>query len=185
MLVYGLWIAALCLASFTLVLYGWGDGNLGVNCNESLYNEFGEPVCRTVFRARATTFACLTWFSLFLAWEMIDLRRSFFAMHPGTKTPYTQWMRDVWSNRFLFWSIIAGFVTIFPVIYIPVINEKVFRHTRISWEWAIVFINAGLFFVGVEGWKCAKRVFYRRRHGRTETVQMPRMDSDETAYEKA
>ena len=55
MFVYGLWIAALCLGAFSLVMFAWGDGNLGFNCNES-YN----PTCETVFRARATTFACLT-----------------------------------------------------------------------------------------------------------------------------
>jgi Na+-exporting ATPase len=33
MLVYGLWMAALCLSSFVVVLYGFGDGNLGSDCN--------------------------------------------------------------------------------------------------------------------------------------------------------
>merc|ERR1711877_88351 len=66
MVVYGVWTAALCLAAFVLVLYGFGNGNLGENCNENLEG------CETVFRARATCFATLTWFSLFLAWEVID-----------------------------------------------------------------------------------------------------------------
>lgn len=73
MLVYGLWMSALCLASFVLVLYGFDGGDLGSGCNNS-WNDS----CESVFRARATTFTCLTWFALFLAWEMIDLRRSFF-----------------------------------------------------------------------------------------------------------
>jgi P-type Na+/K+ transporter len=73
MLVYGLWMSALCLASFTLVLYGFGDGDLGEGCNQAF-----SDTCETVYRARSTTFTCLTWFALFLAWEMIDLRRSFF-----------------------------------------------------------------------------------------------------------
>ncbi|KAF3912596.1 hypothetical protein AA313_de0200491 [Arthrobotrys entomopaga] len=157
MLVYGVWVASLCLASFLLVLYGFGDGQLGQNCN----NEYSSD-CDLVFRARATTFACLTWFALFLAWEMIDMRRSFFRMQPNSKRYFTQWAIDVWRNRFLFWAIIAGFVTIFPTLYIPVINHKVFKHTGISWEWAIVFIATLLFFVGVEAWKWAKRIFFRR-----------------------
>lgn len=115
MLVYGLWMSALCLSSFVLVVYGFGDGELGRNCNDS-YSE----ACDTVFRARATTFTCLTWFALFLAWEMVDMRRSFFRMTPGSKRYLTQWMFDVWRNKFLFWAIIAGFVTIFPTLYIPV-----------------------------------------------------------------
>ncbi|OSS50292.1 hypothetical protein B5807_04796 [Epicoccum nigrum] len=158
MVVYGLWITALCLASFTLVVFGFGDGNLGNGCNEG-YNES----CELVFRARATTFACLTWFALFLAWEMIDMRRSFFRMQPNSKRYFTQWIIDVWRNQFLFWAIVAGFVTLFPLIYIPVINTVVFKHAPIDWEWGIVFVEAGLFFVGVESWKWCKRIYFRRK----------------------
>lgn len=158
MVVYGLLIAALCLASFTLVVYRWGDGDLGEGCNEK-YND----TCKVVFHARATTFACLTWFALFLAWEMVDMRRSFFRMQPGSKLYFTQWMHDVWRNKFLFWAIMLGFVTLFPVLYIPVINDQVFKHKGITWEWGIVFICAGIFFAGVEAWKFGKRVFFRRR----------------------
>lgn len=158
MVVYGLWIAALCLGAFSLVMFGFGHGNLGANCNKSF-----NPTCETVFRARATTFACLTWFSLFLAWQMLDMRRSFFAMQPGSHKFFTQWAIDVWRNKFLFLSIIFGFVTIFPVLYIPVINDTVFRHKGISWEWGIVFVATFLFFLGIETWKWGKRVFFRRR----------------------
>ncbi|KAF2457031.1 hypothetical protein BDY21DRAFT_344705 [Lineolata rhizophorae] len=158
MLVYGLWVAALCLGAFTLVLYGFGDGDLGINCND-VYTD----ACDTVFRARATCFACLTWFALFLAWEMVNMRRSFFRMQPKSKKYFTQWMYDVWRNKFLFWAIIAGFVTIFPTLYIPVINHIVFKHEGISWEWGVVFVAATLFFAGVEFWKFCKRVFFRRR----------------------
>ncbi|KAL1593912.1 P-type ATPase [Paraconiothyrium brasiliense] len=158
MLVYGLWIAALCLASFTLVLMGWGDGNLGSNCNDSYSGD-----CDTVFRARATCFACLTWFSLFLAWQMVDMRRSFFRMQPGSKRYLTQWLHDVWRNKFLFWSIMAGFITIFPVVYIPGLNTVVFKHRAISWEWGIVFVATILFFLGIEAWKFAKRQYFKRQ----------------------
>lgn len=85
MLVYGPWMAALCLSSFVVVLFGFGDGNLGSDCNGN-YSD----VCDTVFRARATTFVCLTWFTLFLAWEMINMRHSFFRMQPGSKRYFTQ-----------------------------------------------------------------------------------------------
>lgn len=43
------------------------------------------------------------------------------------------------------------------------INHSVFKHTGISWEWGIVFVEAFLFFLGVEAWKWAKRIFFRRR----------------------
>ena len=37
-------------------------------------------------------------------------------MKPDTHTPYTQFARDVWANRFLFYSVIGGFVSVFPLI---------------------------------------------------------------------
>lgn len=158
MLAYGIWMSALCLSSFLLVVYGFGDGNLGEGCNES-YSE----ACDTVFRARATTFVSLTWFALFLAWEMVNMRRSFFRMQPGSKKYFTQWAHDVWRNQFLFWAVMAGFVTIFLTIYIPVLNHQVFKHAPISWEWGVVFVEAAIFFLGCETWKWGKRVFFRRR----------------------
>lgn len=158
MVIYGLWMAALCLTAFSIVLFGFGDGNLGSNCNDQ-YSE----ACDTVFRARATTFVCLTWFALFLAWEMVNMRRSFFRMQPKSTKYFTQWTHDVWRNQFLFWAIMAGFITIFPILYIPVINHVVFKHTGISWEWGIVIIESILFFAGIEAWKWAKRIFFRRR----------------------
>ncbi|KAF5850772.1 hypothetical protein GGP41_010425 [Bipolaris sorokiniana] len=164
MVVYGLWITLLCLASFVLVVYGFGDGELGVGCNET-YSE----QCELVFRARACTFACLTWFALFLAWEMIDMRRSFFRMQPGSKRYFTQWMIDVWRNQFLFWAIIVGFVLLFPLIYIPTLNTVVFKHAPISWEWGIVFVETGVFFAGIELWKWCKRVYFRRQVARKGT----------------
>ncbi|KAL9115891.1 MAG: hypothetical protein Q9227_000259 [Pyrenula ochraceoflavens] len=160
MLFYGLWMSALCLSSFSLVQYLWADGDLGVNCNHSY-----SARCDSVFRARATTFVSMTWFSVFLAWTVVDMRRSFFRMRKDdSKGPaWTQFAGDVWRNRFLFWSVMAGLVTVFPTLYVPVINRDVFRHTGISWEWGIVFIEAVLFWVGVETWKYAKRVFFRWR----------------------
>ena len=158
MLVYGLWMAALCLSAFSVVLFGFGDGNLGVNCNDHYSEE-----CDHVFRARATTFVCLTWFALFLAWEMVNMRRSFFRMQPGSKRYFTQWIYDIWENKFLFWAIVAGFLTIFPTLYIPVINHVVFKHHGISWEWGVVFVEAALFFIGVEAWKWVKRIYFRKQ----------------------
>jgi Na+-exporting ATPase len=162
-LVYGVWMAALCLSAFALVMFRWGDGNLAMGCNTH-YNDPNKPyTCDTVFRARATTFTCMTWFALFLAWEMMNLRRSFFRMKPDSKRYFTQWMHDIWHNQFLFWGIMAGFVLAFPIIYIPVINHSVFKHSAISWEWGIVFVETVLFFAGIEFWKWCKRAYFRRQ----------------------
>jgi potassium/sodium efflux P-type ATPase len=165
-LVYGFWTAALCLSAFSLRMWGFGDGNLASGCNR----EYSDA-CDLVFRARATTFVCLTWFALFLAWEMVNLRLSFFRMQPDSKKYFTQWMYDVWRNKFLFWSIMAGWITTFPILYIPVLNTVVFKHTGISWEWGIVFVEAVLFFAGVEAWKWAKRVYYRKQARKQQGVR--------------
>ena len=178
MIVYGIWIAALCLGAFSVVMFGFGTGNLGANCNDSF-----NPSCETVYRARATTFACLTWFSLFLAWQMLDMRRSFFSMQPNSNKYFTQWAHDVWRNKFLFVSILFGFVTIFPVLYIPVINKKVFRHKGISWEWGVVFATTFLFFVGIETWKWGKRVFFRRRNGKAG-LRRGSIDLEQRVFER-
>ncbi|KDN68737.1 putative potassium/sodium efflux P-type ATPase [Colletotrichum sublineola] len=170
MLVYGLWTAALCLASFVLVMFGWGNGQFGSNCNNTYSEE-----CDTVFRARATCFASLTWFALFLAWEMVNMRRSFFRMQPKSTKYFTQWFIDTWRNKLLFFAILIGFVTIFPLVYIPVLNTSVFKHAPITWEWGIVFVCAVLFFMGVEAWKWAKRIYFRRvahkQHGGVKDLE--------------
>lgn len=171
-LVYGLWMAALCLSSFSLVTYRFGDGIEGLNCNDA-YSD----ACDTVFRARATTFVSMTWFSLFLAWELVNFRRSFFRMQPKSKKYFTQWMVDVWQNKFLFWSVMFGFVSIFVILYVPVINHDVFKHTGITWEWAIIIIEAVLFFGGVEAWKWGKRFFYRMKSKKMGGGRMRRLSS--------
>ena len=93
---------------------------------------------------------------------MVDMRRSFFRMQPQSRNPL-QFVRDIWRNKFLFWSISAGFFTIFPVLYIPVINDVVFKHKGISWEWGIVLVATVLFFLGIEIWKFLKRAWFRKQ----------------------
>lgn len=176
MVVYGFYMAALCLTSFSLVVFAFGDGQLGMGCNDSYH-----PSCELVFRARSTTFTCLTWFALILAWEMVHMRRSFFRMEGKPTHPYTMWMAHIWRNKFLFYSIIAGFTTVFPIIYIPGLNHVVFKHAPISWEWGIVFIESALFVAGIELWKWAKRVWLRR-YG--ERVRDPEAELGKAAFER-
>ncbi|KAM0746879.1 potassium/sodium eff [Meredithblackwellia eburnea MCA 4105] len=163
MAVYGLIGAGLCLANFTLVVWGFNDGNLGVDSN----NTIGDGSI-TVFRARSATFATLTWLSLFMAFEVTDLRRSYFRKVPKTPHPWTQFARDAWENQFLLWSCVAGFLSVFPIIYIPGLNEIVMKHAPITWEWALVFISSLIFIVASEAWKLAKRVYYRRQAKKEE-----------------
>ncbi|ANZ73913.1 BA75_01103T0 [Komagataella pastoris] len=162
MLVYGVIMAICCMGPFLIVVYGDGNASgeprLGEDCNDAYSSS-----CDAVFRARSSCFAVMTWCALILAWEVIDLRRSLFRMHPDSETPYTQFFKDVWDNQLLFWSVCLGFITLIPTIYIPVINKKVFLHKGISWEWGVSVGFALVFWVGAECWKWVKRIYYRRK----------------------
>lgn len=158
MLVYGILMAACCMIPFVIVVYGDGGGELGSECNAR-----ASLACHYVYRARSTSFAVMTWCALFLAWEVIDMRRSLFAMKPETETPYTQVFKDLWSNQLLFWSVLGGFISVFVVVYVPVINDKVFLHGAIGYEWGISIAFSVLFVVGCEVWKFCKRVYLRRK----------------------
>lgn len=168
--VYGVSIGILCLAAFSIVVYGVGGGNLGHNCNE----EFTAS-CDVVFRARSTVFAVLTFALLILAWEVIDFRTSLFSIRlPGRD--YTKLSArffavgpTLYHNTFLFWSCIAGFVIIFPLIYIPELNLKVFDHLPITWEWGVVFACIVVQILIAESWKWAKR----GRLGKKLAVKQP------------
>lgn len=159
MVVYGFFLACICVATFVGLIYGYGDGKarLGHNCNEN-YSD----ACYYVYRTRSVTFVQMTWALLVLAWEMIDMRRSLFNMTPGKGNKAKQLFDDLWRNQLLFWSVIGGFVTVFPVIYIPVINKSVFKHKPMKWEWGLAFAGLAVFILLVELWKWAKRVYYRK-----------------------
>lgn len=158
MFAYGIIMACACMGTFTSIIYGKEGGNLGSDCNDK-----DSAACHGVFRARSATFATMTWCALILAWEVVDMRRSFFKMQPETDTPYTQVFRDIWSNQFLFYSVIIAFVTAFPVVYIPVINTKVFLHGPISYEWGIAFAFTIAFWIGAEFWKYGKRLYFKNQ----------------------
>lgn len=103
----------------------------------------------------------MMWIFLFFAWELVDARRSFF---DGIISDTRAWAGRLWRNPFLFWSVIVGFIVVFPTLYIPVLDKKVFLHTGIDKEWGIVFAVNVLFFAGAETWKWSKRVYLRRNN---------------------
>jgi Na+-exporting ATPase len=47
----------------------------------------------------------------------------------------------------------------FPIVYIPIINEKVFKHGAITWEWGVSFGCVVLYISAIEMWKMIKRRF--------------------------
>ncbi|RFU73219.1 sodium transport atpase 5 [Trichoderma arundinaceum] len=154
MVIYGILMAGCVLGSFTTVIFGFGDGNLGINCNNAYSSS-----CHDVFRARATAYTAMTCIFLLFSWELIDFRRSFFDMHKGARA----WAAHLWGNKFLFFAITIVFFVVFPTLYIPRLNTVVFMHTGIDWEWGVVFVAVIVFVVGAEAWKWTKRVYFRRR----------------------
>ncbi|KAJ5683461.1 hypothetical protein N7462_006626 [Penicillium macrosclerotiorum] len=155
-MIYGTFMGTLCLVAFVCVVYAAGTGasDLGDGCNQG-YNS----TCDAVFRARATTYATLTFLLLVTAWEVKHFSRSLFNMDPVRFPQRWSILSTLWSNRFLFWAVMAGFVVAFPVIYLPVINQMVFKHHAITWEWGIVFGCTATYLACVESWKAVKRAF--------------------------
>merc|ERR1712000_700184 len=153
MLIYGMIMGTCTLMTFVIIVYGAYGGELGRDCNEGFNDS-----CDAVFKARAATFAELTWLILISAWEFKSLRRSMFRLDPMTNSRFP-FFKDVYENKILFWSVMIGAVSVFPAVYIPYLNTRVFKHTGITWEWALSFGSIFIFVLGIEGWKAIKRRF--------------------------
>ena len=155
MVVYGIVMGACTLLTFVIIVYGVGNGDLGFNCNRSYRKS-----CDLVFRARASVFAELTWLILISAWEFKSLRRSMFSLDPKTTiASNSPFLKGIYENRFLFFSVVIGALSVFPAVYIPGLNTSVFKHKGISWEWALSVGAIVVFVLGVEAWKALKRYF--------------------------
>ncbi|KKY37796.1 putative potassium sodium efflux p-type atpase [Diaporthe ampelina] len=159
--VYGTAMGLICLGVFATVAFGGvsqavgpGGYTLGDGCNAG-YNDS----CDVVFRARAATYAVLTFLLLVTAWEAKHFTRSLFNMHPEKYRGPLSAFKTVWANQFLFWAAVAGFVLTFPLVYLPVINKVVFKHMGIGWEWGIVAAGIVVYLCVVESWKAVKRRF--------------------------
>ncbi|KAM4066242.1 E1-E2 ATPase domain-containing protein [Hirsutella rhossiliensis] len=153
MVVYGVIMGACTMCTFVIIIYGANNGDLGFDCNTNF-----SDACIPVFRARAATFAELTWLILISAWEFKSLRRSMFRLNPDDDSTFPVF-KDLYANKFLFWSVILGGLSVFPVVYIPFLNTKFFKHTGISWEWALAVGFTIVFVAGIELWKLCKRTF--------------------------
>jgi len=160
MFVYGTIMGVCTLLTFVIIVYGPGGAILGQDCNRS-YND----TCDVVFRARASVFVEIAWLILIAAWELKSIRRSMFSLDParnntGDKTANSfPFFRDVYGDRFLFYAVVIGALSVFPAVYIPVLHTAVSKHKGISWEWALSLGAVVVFVTGVEGWKFAKRQF--------------------------
>ncbi|CZR53360.1 related to Ca2+-transporting ATPase [Phialocephala subalpina] len=156
MLVYGLIMGTCTLLTFVIIIYGVYDGRLGHDCNRSYNTNNYADSCEPVFKARAAVFAELTWLILISAWEFKSIRRSMFRLDPAIESRFP-FFKDVWENQFLFWSVVIGALSVFPAVYIPGLNTRVFKHVGISWEWGLSFGAVFVFVLGIEAWKACKR----------------------------
>ncbi|KAK6539213.1 Na+ ATPase [Orbilia ellipsospora] len=154
MLVYGIIMGACMIGTFTIIVYGVGGGDLGHNCNTS-YNDS----CDLVFRARGAVFVTTVWLILLSAWEFKSIRRSLFRLDPEDSHPFPLF-KDIYNNKFLFWAVAIGFVSVFPVLYIPKLTTNFFKHKGIGWEWSLPIVSVVIFIFGVEAWKFCKRKLY-------------------------
>ncbi|KAM4058877.1 E1-E2 ATPase domain-containing protein [Hirsutella rhossiliensis] len=155
-LIYGTMMGSLCLASFMLVAYV--EPYHGYRLLPSGCNSGTSDACATVFRARGTTFATLSFLLLVTAWEVKSSRRSLFAMDERRAGPLSVFW-TIYRNRFLFWAVVGGFTVTFPILYIPLLNTGVFKHRGLGWEWGVVLGCVAAYVVLVEAWKAVKRRF--------------------------
>ena len=160
--IYGSFMGCLCLVSYVIVIFGVGDSDLGFDCNENF-----NPSCGLSYRARGTAYAILTVLLSVMALEAKHLKYGLFNMHPEKSGPLSIFY-TITRNRFLFFAVLAGIITPFPIIYLPVINQKVFRHHPLSWEWGLVAGTLVCFVALVESWKAIKRRRMRRNGALTD-----------------
>ncbi|KAI9303183.1 potassium/sodium efflux P-type ATPase [Cunninghamella echinulata] len=145
-LFYGFSIGIICLCNFIVVIFGYGNGNLGVECNRDYSTE-----CALVFRARGALFATLTVLCLLHGITCRDLVHSTWS--------YNALVRGR-QNYYLYASFLFGMVLLFIVLYVPVLNREVFKHDGISWEWGMTIASLIVYIALAESYKALKRKYY-------------------------
>ena len=142
---YGFLMGALALVNFVIVLWGYFPGDLGVLCNEQ-----DSEICSPVYQARSTCYATLVIILMIHALECKHFSKGILQV-------------NLLDNKVLLWCAVVLLLTTFPIVYIPVINNKVFKIGGLKWEWGIVFGMIIVYLASTEAWKWGKRV-YQRRH---------------------
>jgi magnesium-transporting ATPase (P-type) len=143
---YGFVMGALSLVNFVIVLWGYFPGNLGENCNED-----DPAICDPVYQARSACFSTLVIILMIHALECKHFTRGIMQVN----------LRD---NKVLLWCAVVLMLSTFPVVYIPVINNKVFKMSSMTWEWGIVFGMILVYLASTELYKWGKRIYYRRKY---------------------
>ncbi|KAI9314290.1 potassium/sodium efflux P-type ATPase [Dichotomocladium elegans] len=150
---YGFMMGIICLLNFIVVVYGYGDGHLGRNCNKEYSDD-----CEVVFRARGAVFTTLTVMILLHGFTCRNLQN-----------PVWTWsgMMKRKQNWYLIYSFAACFVLCLVVLYVPVLNTVVFKHKGITWEWGMVVLSCLIYMAFTEVWKLLKRRHLRKKLARS------------------
>jgi magnesium-transporting ATPase (P-type) len=130
---YGTLMGALALINFVIVLWGYfeprlpdGQDVLGELCNKHHSDNVGKNLCGSVFQARSTCFATLVIILMIHALECKHMYRGIAQV-------------DLKDNKVLLWCVVVLALSTFPIVYIPVINDRVFFIGGLKWEWGYVF----------------------------------------------
>jgi Ca2+-transporting ATPase len=141
--VYGITMGWTSLVVFLIMIFGLGEGRLGLDCNDV------GPFCTTVFEARSATFTTLFLQGLIIPWHLMSMEHSLFRIHP---------FKRLRSNPFLLYSVIFGLATIPICLYVPVWNDVVFRQSSLSGAgWGIAIAAFVIFSFTLEVWKYLAR----------------------------
>ena len=139
--VYGVVMGGLTLAAFCAVMWGDGDADFGVGCNES-----GGENCEKVERARGAAFCTINVLLLVHAYNCRHSRASAFSL-------------PLLDNKVLAWSVPLGTLISVPLLYVPWLNTQVFKHSGLTWEWGMVAGFCVVFQTAVEIYKALKRAW--------------------------
>jgi len=146
-------------------MWGYFDGYLGYGCNERL----DSSVCYNTGQARGACFA---------SFMMVLMVHALTCKH-DTKSVFQM---KLWDNKTLLVSVVVIILSVFPIIYIPVINNDVFLLGDLHWEWGMVFASQIIYLALAELYKVVRRHF-ERKHQRERLALMEQGDQPSAALE--
>ncbi|KAI7898759.1 potassium/sodium efflux P-type ATPase [Cokeromyces recurvatus] len=152
-LYYGIMMGLICLANYAIVIYVYGSGSLGIDCNMSFNQNPHKDTCYDVYHARGALFVTMTILLLIHAQTCRDL-----------VNPTWTWKGLTGKQNYhMYASWVFGFSIMFIVLYVPVINTEVFKHLPITWEWGMVAASVVVYIILAESYKFIKRKFFTIR----------------------
>ncbi|KAI7852428.1 potassium/sodium efflux P-type ATPase [Circinella umbellata] len=140
---YGFVVGIIGICNFAAVVYGYGGGDLGEDCNKN-YNE----TCDIVFRARGALFTSACFVILLHSFTCRDLRNPVWV--PSSFTCKQNW--------YLYYGAVFTITLLIITLYVPVLAEIVFKQHPITWEWGMVAASCVAYCILAEIYKFFKRM---------------------------